>query len=83
MGGVNRYIATAEAGGQSQSCVVATGVLTCQIQPLSPYTDYTVKLVACDQEADVANRICSNAVVWDNNPVKTLQSGEFSSYPLL
>ncbi len=81
MGGVNWYIATAEAGGLSQSCEVAKGTLTCEIQQLSPYTEYTVKLEACDQKANVPNRKCSKAVTWNKNPVRTLQSGEPIQFP--
>ncbi len=83
MDGVNWYIATAEAGGKTHTCEAAKGTSNCEIQQLSPYTDYTVNLMACDKNAVAPNRICSNVVTWKKNPVKTLQSSEFSRYPLL
>ncbi len=83
--GVNWYIATAESGGQSQSCEVASGTLTCEIQQLDPYTEYTVKLEACDQNANGQNPICSLPITWNKNLIKTPQSGEFpqSSLPMI
>ncbi len=74
--GVTWYYATAKEGHNEHHCEVQDGTLSCEVQSLMPYTDYTVELVACDQKSDVSSRICSKVVAW-GNVVKTLQSRKF------
>ncbi len=73
--GVAWYTVTAKEGSNKLHCEVENGTLSCKVESLSPYTDYTVELVACDQKAEVPARICSKVVAWQQS-VKTLQSSE-------
>ncbi len=74
--GVAWYYATAKEGRNEHHCEVQHGTLSCEVQSLKPYTDYTVELVACDKQLSQGKRICSNVVAWKHNPVRTLQTGE-------
>ncbi len=75
--GVAWYTATATGGNTEQHCEAQNGTLSCEVQSLKPYTDYTVELVACDKQLSQGKRICSNVVAWKHNPVRTLQTGKF------